>query len=362
MPRPKKKSVATSVALGPVVTGERLGLLERQRTELLRKVTQKKKSVESLERRVSEAEEVVARRFSPIHARFDQVNRELYSLLERLLDGGLNKRAHREVREVFRMLLDEGLVSVPEEDVERSSPFGRDEEDEDGEDRHAGSAGRTRTGEGGRANSDTAEAEGASGANSFANRESLKPLFRRLALALHPDRVQDEGEKEERTRLLKRIVHAYERGDVATLLQTEKAWLEERKVEALNEAAQCTALERLIVQLHEQLVDLRRAARRLRESDALHLVEVPAGARQRQGSDLERMAGRMEHDLEQISELRDFVREFAERRLTLEQFSIGPDLEFGGEVFDFEDLRERAFHREEPRPQRRRGATRSRRR
>lgn len=352
MPGASKDPALASTALGPVLPSERVRSLERQRAELLRKINDRKRALERLERSVVEAEQLVARRLGPVHENFDQVNRELYRLFEELLDGVLSKRAHRLVRDVFRMLLDEGLISVPEDELDAPNPFDDQDDEEPWDDdfRRGDARGRAR---------DEHEAPGASAAKkgpSGAQRDSLKPLFRRLALALHPDRVQDEAEKQERTRLLKQIVHAYERGDVATLLQAEKSWLEEHSVATMNEDAQCEALERLIAELHDQLAHLRRATRRLRDAEVLQLVEVPLGARR--VSELEKMATRIEHDLQQTTRLRDFVHAFANHRMSLEDFLVGPELEFAGELFDFDDLRERASVRSEPRPRRRRGARR----
>ncbi|MNQ99733.1 DnaJ domain protein [compost metagenome] len=61
------------------------------------------------------------------------------------------------------------------------------------------------------------------------NKSSLKHLYRKLALALHPDREQDPAKREEKTRIMGQLSHAWEHKDMFTLLQLAHTHLPESK-------------------------------------------------------------------------------------------------------------------------------------
>src|SRR5690606_36574923 len=58
----------------------------------------------------------------------------------------------------------------------------------------------------------------------------LRALFRKLAVALHPDKVQDAKERETLTSVLKEVTRAYESGDVARLVEIDRTWLAQAPV------------------------------------------------------------------------------------------------------------------------------------
>ena len=58
-------------------------------------------------------------------------------------------------------------------------------------------------------------------------KSSLKQLYRKLALVLHPDREQDTALQEEKTRLMSQLSHAWENKDMFTLLQMAQTHLPE---------------------------------------------------------------------------------------------------------------------------------------
>ena len=56
------------------------------------------------------------------------------------------------------------------------------------------------------------------------DRAVIRGLLRRLAEALHPDKVQDERDKATRTEVMKEITVAYRERDFARLVEIERAW------------------------------------------------------------------------------------------------------------------------------------------
>ncbi len=68
--------------------------------------------------------------------------------------------------------------------------------------------------------------------------QSVREVFRKLASALHPDRAGDEAERVRRHELMQRVNHAYDEGDLLTLLTLQ---LETEQIDAAHLARVSTA-------------------------------------------------------------------------------------------------------------------------
>jgi len=326
---PRQKTLpteATSPAehgLGLPSPSARLLSLRRRKAEVLKRIRAKKKEVSRLERAVEQAETIFGERVVPLIERCRELNRQIREDFGALLAGSLTKREKRTVRSVLRALLREGILLDELDDDARGVARSTDEADVDdgapfAEDRSGGGY--------------SAAPKGAQ-----PNQDSLKALFKRLALALHPDRVQDDTEKLQRTDAMKGVVSAYERGDLEGLLQIERGWaLPDSSKEPKDAAQEERTLERELEELAAQLVDLRRTARELRASDALQFV--PDEQPRRGKSSLDRLVVAVENDLDDLVKIRDLVVAFRKREITLAQFLEGPQFTFGGAEFDLDDL------------------------
>ncbi|HQY69637.1 MAG TPA: J domain-containing protein [Pseudomonadales bacterium] len=84
--------------------------------------------------------------------------------------------------------------------------------------------------------------------------QSVREVFRKLASALHPDRAGDEVERARRHELMQRVNHAYDEGDLLTLLTLQ---LETEQIDAAHLARVSTArLGHYNKVLREQLREL----------------------------------------------------------------------------------------------------------
>jgi hypothetical protein len=153
----------------------------------------------------------------------------------------------------------------------------------------------------------------------------LRSLFRKLALALHPDKVQDPTERATLTSVMKEVTRAYELGDVARLVELERSWLAapmpchpeqdiERSTQALLQANQ---------ELRCQLRALSAELKSLR--DSLVAFGPQRGARGR-GAEAAQdwMLSELERELTEMRVLRDFARAFLNGDVSLEEFLLGP--------------------------------------
>ena len=165
---------------------------------------------------------------------------------------------------------------------------------------------------------------------------SLRSLFYRLAEALHPDKVQDEQEKEERTDAMKELTQAYQAGDLARLIELERTWLlsEDRadrrqgtpeRTEEEDLERRCAQLETTNQALRLQLAEVNRALRELRR--APHAEFVSELRRMARGSKKDPVTVWVDALREQhgrLTEVLAFVRSYQEGRIDIREFERGP--------------------------------------
>lgn len=303
---------------------QRLLSLQRQHRTLLRKIANKQKEIERLKRLVEEAEQQLHERVEPIAARCRRKNEEIWRMFQALLTSAPTKRGRRAVREVFHALVSQGVVLPVEADADVEFDGNGDPAREQRE----GAGPGMRSSHGGF----SAAPRGAE-----AGRDTLKAVFKRLTLAFHPDRTQDATEKLARTALMQSVTEAYQTGDLASLLRLErKSRTPAAPAPALDEAAQCLVLERVVEELRAQLSELKTEARQLERSEALQFFSADVAGQP--GKSLDRFVRTVEAELDELTRICDFVAAFRDKKITLDEFLCGPVFRFGGAEFDFDDL------------------------
>lgn len=168
-----------------------------------------------------------------------------------------------------------------------------------------------------------------------AGAQSLRGLFYRLADALHPDKVQDEGDKAQRTEVMKELTQAYQAGDLARLIELERAWLLGVRGEAQREAAtdtatpelRCAELENRNRALRQQLEEEKAALRALRRSpQGEFLAELRRMAPGKTGAvdPLDAWLDALRQQRDGLAELLSFVRSYCDGQIDIDTFQRGP--------------------------------------
>jgi hypothetical protein len=287
----------------------RLEALEHEHERLLREITKKRATRELVEDQARDAASVLASRLMPLREAFGKTLRELKSLFAALLGEGshLNKRDRARVRRFYGRILPD-LAREPEEaasaDGEPSARWGHDTAAED----------------------DGSEAGYSASKPSEKNAGLLRSLFRKLAVALHPDKVQDDKERENLTRVMKEVTQAYESGDVARLVEIERTWLAQAPVPDRE-----SDVARRVAELLSANKELRRQLRALTAEVKEIKASVPGmQPRRRRGgparSELDEMLAQMEREVAELRTLRDFTQRFADGEIGITEFLLGPEL------------------------------------
>lgn len=159
-----------------------------------------------------------------------------------------------------------------------------------------------------------------------AERGVLRGLFRKLVEALHPDKVQDDDAKARRTEVMKQVTVAYQDGDLARLVEIERAWASSEAAppddgdEAIDR--QVAARERTNAELRTQLRSLERELRALRASAEGKLAKEVQ--RHGDGDYLTPIAAEADEELRSMRQVRDFIRAFRDGQISLEELLDGP--------------------------------------
>lgn len=291
---------------------ERLRWALAEHDKLLERVGKKRKELERVEHEVRAAVSRVAGHMAPLAEEASRLDEAIHTRLEALAaDKKRPRRERDQIRRVHRDLQKMGALSA-RESPETVFPPGHDS---DGPCRcHEGEAGFERV-----APTPRATEPGA-----------IRDLFRRLAEALHPDKVQDEEAKATRTEVMKEITVAYRERDFARLVEIERTWAAsvpvvcggdrgdevERRLAVLTQAND---------ELRKQQREIDRQLRRLRNSEDGRL----ASALKRHGrtsgdGGLASVVGPIEEELETLRRVHDFVEAFGAGKITLAEFLAGP--------------------------------------
>jgi hypothetical protein len=298
----------------PHAAGERLGTLLKQRDRLLSEVKRKQAQLEAANVRASQAAQAAAVQLAPIMGRFEELRAEIGVLFDELLaPKRLAARTRKKVVEVFRSLVAQGLIpprGPRPADVAEGSGVNESAEFEDfGADAPPFSASRPRE----------ARVASAPQHGQAPGGDSLRSLFKRLALAVHPDRARHEGDRERRTEAMKEATRAYEDGDLARLVELEKAW--QKGTEAPpgedENARRCAELEQTLRELSRQSRALTAELRDLRRQVQEDMLDLP----------VEAVLAGAEGELKELERIRDFTRDFRDGKITLATFLGGPEPE-----------------------------------
>lgn len=331
-PVPPAARGATSSALARHRSAAQLKLetLEKEHERLLRDIARRRASRDITERALHDATSALAARTGPLQTALISAVTELRAIFDRLLsaESNLSRRDKARVRRLYLQLFPElrgasadGRGSADPDDSadswQSSNPFGSEPEDQSCAGKPEGDAGYSAAKPGQR---DTG---------------LLRTLFRRLAVALHPDKVQDATASAELTAVMKQVTCAYESGDLARLVELERTWLA-REAEAADQDAD--QLARRIQQLLSANKDLRRQLRALSAElkDLKQALPVRGGRLRAKGppdfsSVVDEMVEELQGEVSRLEATRDFAAGFLRGEITLEEFLLGPPMPDDGD-------------------------------
>lgn len=313
----------------------KLETLQKEHERLLREIARKRAARDATERLARDAASALEGRASPLRAALASTLKELQSIFGALLgaESRLKKRDKARVRRVYLQLFPELGA--------QTEGFG-DGADDDANETWRGERARGRSPGSSPDPGDRTGDAGYSAVKPGGNDAgTLRALFRRLAVALHPDKVRDVTQCATLTAVMKEVTCAYESGDLARLVELERTWLasipcaERDADEALAQRA--AELLRANTELRRQLRALSAELKGLKQSipGSIHRSGERRGARTPLDFNAvaDQIIEEMRAELSRLEGLRDFSASFLRGDLTIEEFLLGPSL--GDDSADF---------------------------
>jgi hypothetical protein len=310
----------TGITRSRSATELKLEALQKEHERLLRDIAKRKAACELAEQAARDAATAFQLRVDPMRKAFFDTLKELREIFASLFAPGsrLNKRDRARVRRLYQELMPDLDL---DDDVDGDFSAGQRRAERDFEEPpswHSGARGGERA-----ADPDfSAPRPAEKGAG------VLRAVFRRLAIALHPDKVQDAEQKELRTAVMKDITRAYEAGDVARLLEIERSWLA-----AVPLDDDPGGLLRRIAGLLGANTELRKQLRTLTAQLKTLKQAVPPAPTQKKRrsrtaptelSETDLLVRDLERELGKARSLRDFARSFVDGTIDIDEFLRGP--------------------------------------
>lgn len=161
------------------------------------------------------------------------------------------------------------------------------------------------------------------------NQGEIRETFLRLASRFHPDKVTDQETQTQYTAIMQQVNEAYQVGDFAKLLEIERKQHNEDLIAVADNQENSLEKERDQLThdnnvLRQQYEEIKQELRYLRNTSEGGIVTEYRRATKAGIDPLQETVEEAEMQLEAITEIRDFVRDFRDQKMTVQEFLAGP--------------------------------------
>ncbi|MGK7923132.1 MAG: hypothetical protein AB4080_24345 [Trichodesmium sp.] len=319
----------------------RVDFLNKKHKKILSQIKRKKTELSNLNEQMQKLSQEMLHKSRPYDQKINSLDQEIHQLFDKILrKKSLRKRQKEEITDIYRILQITGRISPRPEFFFKSSSANfedenrenyREETDKDfWEDYHYYDENRDEF--------DTAQ-------NFSQSRPSrdLRKIFLKLADKFHPDKAVDSESRILYTEIMKEINIAYKSGDLARLLEIDREKNKETvKFHQNDSEKECERLEIEIQLLSQQYEQIKAELREVKKTPQGNMVKQYRKAK-RNGEDLIKiLLSQAELELHSLEELRNFVKDFKNRKITLAEFARGPNYQ---NINNMEDIVNEMFEK-----------------
>ncbi len=321
--RKSQVSETNQLALSPLY--EQIETLKQDQQWLLKQIKRKRTEFSNLVEQMQEISRQMFQKCAPIVQKMMERDREIHELFaEVFAKRKMGKTNKKKVRKVYESLQQNGMISSEKE--REDSDFSEQVSEEYSAE-----------------NSQSKPTD-----DPPANQRKLRETFLRLASHFHPDKVTDEETQTEYTAIMQEINKAYQEGDFAKLLEIERRQHEKEAISVANDDESSSEKQRLRLireneLLKEQYEEIKQELRYLRRTPEGKAVTDYRRATKEGFDPITDVVEEAESQLETITTIRDFVRDFRDKKITIQEFLEGPDLGFNLTEEDLEAILEEMF-------------------
>ncbi len=310
-----------SESLGLSSFHEHYRRLEEEHQWLLKQIKRKHTELKNFLDQMRSIGMELFQRVSPIQQQLLELDEEIHELFAEILKvRKLGKKSRKDIMGIYRSLQMMGLISSKlegGEDEEWSENF----EDIFSDAREFQSAEKK--------TQKNANHDFGSGETKSNKSGEMRKTFLKLASLFHPDKANDPETEIYHNEVMKEVNRAYEEGDIARLLEIEKQHHLQQEINLNNPSK--SEIERIYSIMekdnellriqYENLKEELRTVRRTPEGDMVKEYR----ACQTEGVDaMAELTIELEEEVKIIENVRDFVRDFRDKKMTVSEFVRGP--------------------------------------
>jgi len=300
---------------------EEVEALKQDQQWFCKQIKRKRTELKNLVEQLQEISRDMFQRCSPIFQEMTERDREIHRLFSEVFSKQkLGKKSKRKIQKIYDSLQMDGIIS-PKTDEEQSDSFSEyfDEDFSQTENRHQETQQHQEQEE---VSQPTAE--------KAPNQRNIRETFLRLAARFHPDKVSDSETQHQYTAIMQEVNEAYQQGDFAKLLEIERQQHSEEIIVGSQDNGSSLEKQRsqLIREndvLKQQYEEIKQELRYLRRTHEGTIVTDYRRAAKEGIDPIAEMVEQAQAQLEVLTEIRDFVQDFRDKKITVEQFLAGPD-------------------------------------
>ncbi|QEI43098.1 hypothetical protein BMF77_03714 [Dolichospermum sp. UHCC 0315A] len=320
----RKTKTTSSTTVTPLALSDlhlQLAGLEKEHQSLLKQIKKKRTELNNFVEKMRSLATEVFHRVSPNMQTMAELDAEIHALFAEILNTRkMGKQTQKNIQSLYRSLQMGGVISYKPIEEEEDDDEELDElfEDNDSQENHQ----RRRQ---------FWEAEQDSESPTVARTDEsrkIRQTFLRLAEIFHPDKVKDNETQMTHTEIMKEINKAYQDGDLARLLEIERKYEVGETIDNNSEddlSRRCRNIEQhnqILKNQYEKLKQELRLAKNTPEGSMVADYKKAA----KQGVDcIELMLETMQAQTKLVVEIRDFVQDFKDKKITIKEFLAGPE-------------------------------------
>jgi hypothetical protein len=327
----------------------RLVGLEKENEKLLKKISKKRQELDKFVGDVEEIGREMVTRGSVFMSQIQELDQEIHQIFTKIFDTRkMGRNTAKMVEEVYFYLQMSQAISINpkrrpksflEEMLGLDPNFNDADEESDDSESDAGTRGK------GFGNYfDTEDNDRPTGKIDREETRKIRQTFLRLASVFHPDKLPDEAKKADYEEVMKEVNAAYQRGDLARLLEIEKQYEVGEIIDLTNAddlTLRCKQLDRENELLKEQQVSIQKEMKDMKKSQPGQMLKEYQQLKKQGLEPIEELMAEAENNLENMQIIRDFVRSFSDKEITIEKFKRGPVLKKmyvdDDDFFDFDE-------------------------
>jgi len=309
-------STNSTTALAPSNLYVELETLEKEHQTLLKQIKRKRTEVTNFIEKMRSLGTEIFHRVSPNFQKIAEIDQEIHSLFKSIFENKkLGKRTRINIEKVYLNLQLTGIISpkylqgrknqVSEENSDTDSPEDNTEREDYNQQQEWKSSPEMKTDDSRR----------------------IRQTFLKLAEVFHPDKTTDAEIQMQHTEVMKEINQAYQEGDLARLLEIERQHNLGELIDRNSEdelTRRCKIIRQQNEILKDQYEKLKQELRRAKKSPEGQMVADSRKSAKVGLDSIDLMLKSVEYQINVVSEIRNFVQDFQQNKISIQEFMDGP--------------------------------------